>query len=66
MKTVIIALSIVVAASACGHCQQADSPNERIIKEYFAGWVKKDWNAVASKLAEGFTFTSAALMITYP
>jgi hypothetical protein len=33
---------------------------EKIIRAYFAGWVKKDWNAVASQLADGFTFTSPA------
>ena len=33
---------------------------ERIIKNYFDGWVKKDWNLVHGQLAEGFTFTSAA------
>lgn len=60
MKTSIIALTLVVAAIYSGHCQQVDSENEKIIKEYFSGWVKKDWNIVASKLAKGFTFTSAA------
>lgn len=34
--------------------------HEKIIKTYFSGWVKKDWPAVSSQLAEGFTFTSAA------
>jgi hypothetical protein len=34
--------------------------HERIIKNYFDGWVKKDWNLVERELAEGFTFTSAA------
>jgi ketosteroid isomerase-like protein len=32
--------------------------NEKIIKEYFDGWEKKDWNAISSLLTEGFTFTS--------
>lgn len=34
--------------------------HEKIIKDYFAGWEAKDWNIVASKLADGFTFTSPA------
>lgn len=33
---------------------------EKIIKDYFDGWVKKDWNLVSAQLADGFTFTSAA------
>ena len=33
---------------------------EKIIRDYFGGWVKKDWNQVAAQLAEGFTFTSPA------
>src|ERR1700730_15674514 len=31
---------------------------EKLIKEYFNGYEKKDWNLVADQLAEGFTFTS--------
>src|ERR1700730_2679804 len=31
---------------------------EKLIKEYFNGYEKKDWNMVAGQLAEGFTFTS--------
>jgi ketosteroid isomerase-like protein len=34
--------------------------HERLIKDYFRGWEDKDWNAVRSQLAEGFTFTSPA------
>lgn len=34
--------------------------HEKIIKNYFSGWVKKDWAAVSSQLAEGFTFTTPA------
>lgn len=31
---------------------------EKVIKTYFSGYEKKDWNIVASQLAEDFTFTS--------
>jgi hypothetical protein len=31
---------------------------EKIIKSYFNGYEKKDWNIVASQLSEDFTFTS--------
>jgi hypothetical protein len=47
------------------YAQERDDKNpgpmhEKIIKDYFDGWVKKDWNLVQGQLAEGFTFTSAA------
>jgi hypothetical protein len=38
----------------------AQGEKEKIIRNYFSGWEKKDWNTVAKNLAEGFTFTSAA------
>ncbi len=31
---------------------------EQIIREYYAGWEKSDWEVIASKLANDFTFTS--------
>jgi hypothetical protein len=34
--------------------------HEKIIRRYFEGWEKKDWNQVSAQLTEGFTFTSAA------
>jgi len=40
--------------------EKIDPEHEKIIKSYFDGWVKKDWNLVSAKLADGFTFTSAA------
>jgi len=60
MKIIIITLSFTLAAFAHVRCQNSQrSTNEKIIKDYFAGWTKKDWNAVASHLSHGFTFTSA-------
>ena len=38
------------------HGQNAD----KIIRTYFSGYEKKDWNIVSSQLADGFTFTSPA------
>lgn len=32
--------------------------NEKIIKDYYAAYEKKDWNMLTSLLADGFTFTS--------
>jgi ketosteroid isomerase-like protein len=31
---------------------------EKLIKNFFAGFEKKDWNMVASQLSDDFTFTS--------
>jgi hypothetical protein len=38
-------------------CAQSQTAEQRI-KNFFAGFEKKDWNMVAGQLAEGFTFTS--------
>jgi hypothetical protein len=32
--------------------------NEQIIRAYYAGWEKSDWDEIESKLADDFTFTS--------
>jgi hypothetical protein len=34
--------------------------HKKIIKNYFEGWVQKDWSMVSAQLDDGFTFTSAA------
>jgi hypothetical protein len=61
MKLFITTLIFLVVATLVCHGQAAQNlTHEKIIKGYFAGWVNKDWNAVASHLVEGFTFTSAA------
>lgn len=31
---------------------------EQVIRSYYSGWEKKDWSAIDSLLADGFTFTS--------
>ncbi len=33
---------------------------EKIVKTYFSGYEKRDWNITASQLAEGFSFSSPA------
>ena len=64
MKHYILIIFFVTAIFSC-HAQDLKANNanptyETIIKSYFDGWVKKDWNLVKGQLAEGFTFTSAA------
>ncbi|HEY1725757.1 MAG TPA: nuclear transport factor 2 family protein [Steroidobacteraceae bacterium] len=34
--------------------------NQRVIREYYAGWEKKDWGSVDALLTDNFTFSSAA------
>jgi hypothetical protein len=53
LAIILIAVFACIAASAQGE-------KEKIIRKYFSGWEKKDWNIVAQNLAEGFTFTSPA------
>jgi len=33
---------------------------EKIVRTYFSGYEKQDWNITASQLADGFTFSSPA------
>lgn len=53
----VLFLFLFLAASINAYSQ---NEKEKIIKSYFSGWEKKDWNIVAKNLAEGFTFTSPA------
>lgn len=32
--------------------------NEEVIRRYYSGWEKREWDAIDSVLADGFTFTS--------
>jgi hypothetical protein len=50
---------VIFLLSVCAQETRSQS-NEDIIKAYFGGWEKKDWNQVAAQLAPGFTFTSPA------
>lgn len=52
---------IVVAILLAGTTVQAQvTAHQKVIRDYFDGWVNKDWNQVAAQLADGFTFTSPA------
>jgi hypothetical protein len=53
MKDIFLSI-LFCGIAAFGHAQSA----EKAIKAYYSGWEKKDWNMVASQLADGFTFTS--------
>jgi len=59
MKHTVLLLVLISIASLTT-AQKKEKSNEAIIRAYFEGWVKKDWNQVAAQLADGFTFTSPA------
>jgi ketosteroid isomerase-like protein len=58
-------LLLLVALLAFPFCRAAaaelsDSEHVRIIRGYFAGWERKDWDEVVRHLAPEFTFSSPA------
>ena len=53
MKHILLSL---VFCSIFGLAQSQSA--EKLIKTYFTGYEKKDWNMVAAQLADDFTFTS--------
>ena len=50
----ICLLLICMAASS----DAQNSKKEKVVKAYYSGFERKDWNAVAAQFADGFTFTS--------
>jgi len=53
--------SILLAILFCGITIAVKAQNAGdVIKTYFSGYEKKDWNITSSQLADGFTFTSPA------
>jgi hypothetical protein len=56
LQFLVFAAILIVANSA--KAQVAE--HQKVIRDYFDGWVTKDWNQVAAQLADGFTFTSPA------
>ena len=55
---VLLSLATMIGMTKSGYSQ--DTNREKAVKAYYNGFVSKDWNAVASQLADGFTFTSPA------
>src|SRR5258708_31210711 len=64
MKTTkLFAKFIIVWIATCSYASFAQKSqdimkNEKVIKEYYASYEKKDWNLMKNLLADGFTFTS--------
>ena len=53
----ILAIALFLLSSSFTKVVSGPS-NEKIIKDYYAAYEKKDWKMLTSLLAEGFTFTS--------
>ena len=53
-------LTLLFALLFCMVISSKAQNAEMRIRNYLAGFEKKDWNQVASQFAEGFTFTSPA------
>src|ERR1700689_1138853 len=68
MKKILLFAAILLIsmtmASQTGSAQTPPTPspqelsNEKIIREYYAAFEKKDWNLMEQVLADGFTFSS--------
>src|SRR6478752_6415779 len=60
-----IVTSIIVGLILCSHASfsqksLSDEKNERIARQFFAAYEKKDWHMLEEIFADGFTFTSPA------
>lgn len=60
-KRHILFLSFVIflLACSCSHVSK-NSSTEKLIKDYYTAYEKKDWNIMQAILADGFTFSSPA------
>ena len=47
---------LLICMAASSDAQSTEK--EKVVKAYYSGFERKDWNAVASQFADGFTFTS--------
>src|SRR5271154_1093358 len=57
----LIAAVLTLSALPCFSQMPADTTtNEKVVREYYAAYEKKDWHILERILADGFTFTSPA------
>ena len=54
IRLMMCLLLICMAASS----DAQSTEKEKVVKAYYSGFERKDWNAVAAQFADGFTFTS--------
>ncbi len=57
-QNLVACLSAITLLLACSCTNAGKAGNEKIIKDYYAAYEKKDWKMLTSLLADGFTFTS--------
>jgi hypothetical protein len=65
MKTKLFAIFIslwLIICSSTSFAQESpdNTRNEKVVREYYAAYEKKDWHMLELILADGFTFTSPA------
>jgi ketosteroid isomerase-like protein len=53
------AVSLPASATASASGEQ-NAANEELVRRWYAGWEKKDWDSLDRLLADDFTFSSAA------
>ncbi len=57
----LVAAWLALSVVPCFAQQSADvSPNEKLVRDYYSAYEKKDWHILELILAEDFTFTSPA------
>ena len=54
-KIVVITCLLTFALVTNGYCQSA---NQKLVKDYYRAYEKKDWNLLKLILSSGFTFSS--------
>lgn len=56
----LLTLLMILMLATVGSAQYEKTSNKNVIRNYFGGFVKKDWNQVVAQLDDQFTFTSPA------
>ena len=52
----LFAIVLLLLGSSCNN--MGKSANQKLVKDYYAAYEKKDWNMLNSLLADGFVFNS--------
>ncbi len=61
ISTCLVVVCMTLSAISCFAQKSPDiSMNEKVIREYYSAYEKKDWHMLELILADGFTFTSPA------
>jgi ketosteroid isomerase-like protein len=65
MKIRLFVKCIIVALTLCSYTSfaqklQVNEKNEKIVRQVYAAYEKKDWHMLEAIFADGFTFTSPA------